>query len=111
LIRRSPLKPGKPLKRGEPLKRGKPLAKRSKKMRDLYRKERVPLVKRLLAGWTACERCGKGAQVVHERRMRSQGGSITDIKNLVVLCHECHAWVHGHPRQATKEGWLSRRFL
>ena len=85
------------------------IRKRSKKTAKLYRTERVPLVKRLLSEIFNCERCGQRSQVVHERLTRARGGSITDPSNCVVLCNPCHDWIHAHPRQATQEGWLTRR--
>jgi len=85
------------------------IRKRSKKTAKLYRDQRVPLVKRLLAEIFNCERCGQRSQVVHERLTRARGGSITDPSNCVVLCNPCHDWIHAHPRQATQEGWLTRR--
>jgi len=85
------------------------IRKRSKKTAKLYRDQRVPLVKRLLSEIFDCERCGQRSQVVHERLTRARGGSITDPSNCVVLCNPCHDWIHAHPRQATQEGWLTRR--
>ena len=82
--------------------------KRSKKTATLYRNERVPLVKRMLEECPSCQRCGYRGQVVHEKLTRARGGSITDEANCVVLCNDCHQWVHGHPAQAAMEGWLIR---
>ena len=86
------------------------IRKRSKKTARLYRTQRVPLVKSLLAETSNCERCGGRNDVVHEKLTRARGGSITDPANCVVLCDPCHAWVHAHPRQSTEDGWLLRRF-
>ena len=83
---------------------------RSKKTVRLYRTERIPLVKFLLAEIPNCQRCGGRNEVVHEKLTRARGGSITDPANCVVLCNACHAWVHAHPRQSTEDGWLLRRF-
>ena len=85
------------------------IRKRSKKTARLYRTQRVPLVKSLLAE-SNCQRCGGRSEVVHEKLTRARGGSITDPDNCVVLCNPCHAWVHAHPRQAAEDGWLLRRF-
>ena len=82
----------------------------------MYRKERRPLVERLIGedavdgtGDPAlCERCGRVAQVVHEPLTRGRGGSITDENNTRKLCHEDHAWAHLHPAASTAEGLLIR---
>ena len=85
----------------------KPIKFRSKKMAKKYREQRVPLVAELLAAIRVCERCGmRESTEVHEIKSRARGGSITDLKNLAVLCHECHAWITTHPKEATAQGWL-----
>jgi len=102
------------------------MRQRSKKQAKLY-VERRKLVERLLQERPFCERhmvnfgknegivfWGWGQQVpstvIHEKKLRSAGGSITDESNLVALCAECHDDVHRHPAQARAEGWIVRRF-
>lgn len=100
----------------------------------LYKEERVPLVIRLLEERPLCERCSQkyfaerdivkvaetyyavkfeNAQrstVIHEKKLRSAGGSITNEDNCVALCQECHREVHAKPAQARKDGWIIGRF-
>lgn len=92
-----------------------PLRKRSKAKAKLYREERVPLVERLLDERPWCERCSVQwgnvrSTVIHEKRLRSAGGSITDEENCVALCGTCHLAVHSSPAQARKDGWITGRF-
>ncbi len=95
-----------------PLKRStKPIRRRSVKMQNLYRKERVPLVKKMLAedetGAPAlCVRCGGVATEVDEIVGRGRGGSFVDEANCQRFCNGCHRWKTDHPAQATEEGWL-----
>lgn len=42
---------------------------------------------------------------LHHRQMRSQGGGDT-VNNLLVVCHVCHAWIHGHTGRAYEWGLL-----
>lgn len=41
----------------------------------------------------------------HHRLMRSQGGK-HEVHNGLALCSACHAWIHAHPEQSYKLGWL-----
>lgn len=99
------------MKRGKPLKRT-PLNKRSSKTKDEY-KQRIPLVKKLLAEKPFCEACpvfakhdGKisyvrrPSQDVHEIVRRSQGGSILDEQNLLCVCRSCHQRIGNYPQLA-----------
>jgi 5-methylcytosine-specific restriction protein A len=60
-----------------------------------------------------CLRCLGVAQDVHHRLVRGMGGSkapaVAGLANLVSLCRICHDWVHGHPGEAYKAGWLVGR--
>lgn len=49
--------------------------------------------------------CTGGAEHLHHRKLRSQGGGHT-VSNLVHICAACHRWVHGHPAAAYRCGWL-----
>lgn len=58
----------------------------------------------------ACEarctvRCTGGAEQLHHRRMRSQGGGHT-VANLLFVCHACHAWIHAQPGESYRRGLL-----
>jgi len=59
-----------------------------------------------------CWRCGRSAvwssPHVHHRKLRSQGGRDAP-SNLLLLCGDCHGWVHGHPRLARLAGWIVSR--
>lgn len=80
---------------------------RSKKRAQLYIKERVPLVKRLLEEKPFCERCKvRRSQDVHEIKSRARGGSILDESNLACLCRACHSFITQNPKQAHAEGFL-----
>ena len=95
---------------------------RSKKKEAEY-KLRRPLVARLLEERPMCEACPIFAahdelvvysrnrgQDVHELVRRSQGGSILDENNLMVVCRPCHQRIGNHPQLAfdlglAKHGW------
>ncbi|MHC9647376.1 HNH endonuclease [Corynebacterium diphtheriae] len=51
--------------------------------------------------------CTGLGQPLHHRRMRSQGGS-HEVTNLIYVCSGCHQWIHGHPKESYKAGWLVR---
>jgi hypothetical protein len=56
-----------------------------------------------------CVRCGLSANHVHHRKLRSAGGRHT-LANLILLCHRCHTWVHGHVVLARVDGWILSRY-
>lgn len=89
------------------MERRKGLRHRSKKTARTYRTERIPLVIAMLEAHPACQRCHTArSSEVHEIKSRARGGSILDPDNLAALCHQCHAWITTHPKDATAEGWL-----
>jgi 5-methylcytosine-specific restriction endonuclease McrA len=95
---------------------------RSKKKEAEYRLRR-PLVARLLKERPLCEACPvfaahdvvvvyvqRSSQDVHEIVRRSQGGSILDEDNLMVVCRPCHQRIGNHPQLAfelglARHGW------
>ena len=90
-------------------------------MAELYRHQRVPLVRDMLADWPWCElaepiwrvdpswrSCARYAIGLHELRKRSQGGSITDPANLLRCCGPCNSWVEDHPLLARQAGLVLR---
>lgn len=90
------------------VKRRTPMKRRSDKRARLYREQRVPLVRALLAERPICERCHRAASTdVHEIKSRARGGSITDPDNLACLCRACHDWITTHPADAQAAGWLA----
>lgn len=112
------------MKRSAIARSTKRIAHRSKKMSKLYAEKRVPLVRHMLGGpddFKACELgpkiigvlpsyddCGKKAVCLHELQKRSQGGSITDINNVMRSCAPCNVWVEDHPLLAHKAGLVRR---
>lgn len=60
-----------------------------------------------------CLRCLGPATDVHHRLVKGMGGSkdplVAGLANLVSLCRICHDWVHAHPGEAYKAGWLVLR--
>jgi len=80
---------------------------RSKKRQELYSKERIPLVIKLLEQYPICQRCSQQRSVdVHEKKTRARSGSITDETNLVCLCRPCHDLITRDPAEAHKRGWV-----
>lgn len=98
--RRQPLRSVTPLRRftvlqgGGELERRTPLRPRSAKLAKVYRLERIPLVRTMLAGQPLCllnlPGCTGLADTVHELLPRGRGGSITDPDNCVPACRTCN---------------------
>src|SRR5688500_8554721 len=64
---------------------------------------------RMVSVGNRCERCGAtGVRLQgHHRRLRSQGGE--DVQeNCVVLCGDCHSWVHANPSAAVAAGLMEQ---
>lgn len=57
-----------------------------------------------------CARCGVWGGHVHHRKMRSQASraEVHTLPNMILLCHVCHGWVHAHPAESYRKGWLVR---
>lgn len=116
-MKRTPLRTVTPLRRftvlqgdGEPERRT-PLRPRSAKMARVYRLERVPLVRTMLAGQPLCQLALPGctglADTVHELLPRGRGGSITDPDNCVPACQSCNdAASNQHITEAQVRGLL-----
>jgi len=51
-----------------------------------------------------CLRCGVPGTEIQHRMRRREGGH--HLWNLVLMCHACHAWAHGHPAIARAFGWV-----
>lgn len=43
---------------------------------------------------------------MHERVLRSRGGDPCDEYNIVLLCRDCHDYIHKNPEWATKNGFM-----
>ena len=104
-----------PLRRTTGLSRSTtPIRKRSRKLAKVYREQRVPLVRRLLAEMPRCEArfsliCTGRSTACHEKVTRARGGSITDEANIICVCHPCHDAIHRNIAEATRSGFLRRR--
>ncbi len=80
--------------------------------RQAVNRERREVIEALLAErGPGCEArlvgCDGRAVDCHELLRRSQGGSLTDPSNLLLLCRSCHSWATEHPADAVTAG-LSR---
>lgn len=115
-MNRTPLTRKTPLKRGSSelktktfLRQKVPLRKRSEKMSEIYRTQRIPLVIEMLeeSPWCSArlKHCTRRATDVHEVKSRARGGSITDKDNCITLCRHCHTFITEHPRWAKEHGW------
>ena len=86
-----------------------PIRRQSKK-RQREQRERVKMLREIEADQEICQRCRQaGANQAHEYLRRSQGGSITEIEGIALICFECHRFITEHPRQAVAEGWAVTR--
>lgn len=87
------------------------LRPRSKRMAEIYRTIRVPLVKALLEENPWCQIriegvCTGRAVDVDEVLSRARGGSITDPDNCRTTCRPCHDYVTNPPADAEPTGSL-----
>lgn len=60
-----------------------------------------------------CERCGMPTPFgeFHHRLPRRMGGTsrpIGTVKNCLYVCVYCHHYIHSHPGESYREGWLLR---
>lgn len=65
----------------------------------------------LLRDGGKCLFCLGDATDVHHRRPKGMGGTSNSyiafgMANLVSLCREHHSWIHAHPEQGYKSGFL-----
>lgn len=126
-MRRTALKPGKArLQTKQPLKAKKRLpqvGKRKKReidetqaiRREYLRTQFICEIGEALRAWAPYDKgCKEGhdqcliaSSCIHERKKRSQGGSLTDPANLMATCVPCNGWVEDHPATAWAMGvWV-----
>lgn len=61
-----------------------------------------------------CVRCGRSGGNTHHRKLRVHctKAEVHLLTNMIVLCGSgttgCHGWVHRHPEESYKAGWLVR---
>lgn len=104
-----------------PFNSKKKMRYRSNEMARMYRAERVPLVREMLAEDPNCELfnrirrvdptyrdCQRRAIGLHELKKRSAGGSITDRDNLLRCCGPCNSAVEDNPDMAWRCGLVMR---
>lgn len=116
LTRKSALRSNSVLTR-TPLKNGGALrAVGSRKKREIaetseFRKEYLATIPDCEIGplilekrYTGYRNCTKRATCLHERKKRSQGGSLVDPVNLMASCTFCNGWVEDHPAMARSLG-------
>ena len=73
-----------------------------------FRKMRPAIEKRSKGMCEAqTEKCVGAGKQVHHRKLRSQGGSNSEV-NLLYVCFPCHEWIHAHPKTSYERGWLIR---
>lgn len=99
------------IKRGSSLLRRSPLAAVSKKRAKLNR-ERTEALRPLREEIRYCQRCGvTGVGLdAHELLRRSQGGSLTDVEGIRLICRACHIWIGNNVDAAEAEGWAVKRW-
>lgn len=84
--------------------------KRQSAKRAREQRGRVAMLRDIEADQQICQRCrADRASQAHEYLRRSQGGSITEIEGIALICFECHRFITEHPRQAVAEGWAVTR--
>ncbi len=83
-------------------------ANKTRQLRRLYQRLR----RRLLRERRKCEAqvvCRGGPSTEVHHLAGREGTRLIDERNLVVVCRECHEWIHSHPRAARREGLLLLR--
>lgn len=67
-----------------------------------------------MAGWGACEVtipgvCSGMGEHIHHRQLRSQGGEHA-VANCIFICSDDHTYIHGHPAESYRNGWIVHGF-
>lgn len=110
LVQKTPLTTKTPLKSGGSLRKVGARKKReiaaSKDVRSFYLAnhshcEIGPLIQHKIEAY---KNCTVIAQCIHERKKRSQGGSLVDTENLMASCFFCNGWVEDWPTLARELG-------
>lgn len=97
------------MRRGKPLKRTGSLVRKTQ-LKGKSKPTSKEIYKQALARDLGCcgtqlpGKCG-GRIDPHHIKMRSQGGEDT-LDNLVCLCRVHHSWVHEHPDESYRLGYL-----
>jgi 5-methylcytosine-specific restriction endonuclease McrA len=52
--------------------------------------------------------CATTGHFLHHILPRSAGGKHT-VANLLQICTACHEYIHAHPEESYRRGWLKRR--
>lgn len=93
------------MKSRKPLVRRTPLRKVSKK--KVAENRELRKIKVHMGEINYCARCKKQAFWLHAHHLKPKGrGGKTEAANLVWVDPICHEWIHAHPLEAEKEGWL-----
>ena len=77
---------------------------KAKQVSLLYRQLRNVFLKKNPKCWVKKPGCTQQATQVHH--LAGRGMNTTKVLTFIAICHGCHEWVHKHPNQARKEGWL-----
>ena len=88
-----------------PLKRGKPLRKASKKRAKELR-QYTSLRKNYLTFEAVCEVCKSSSSTDIHHRAGRNGKFLNDCSLWLAVCRTCHDWIHRHPAEARKQGYL-----
>lgn len=82
----------------------KPLNKKSDKRTQ--QEEKYKIIRQVyLLNHPLCARCGDPSTEVHHTNGRNDD-RLNDKEFFMSSCRSCHEWIHDHPKQARKEGWL-----
>ncbi|WP_256789012.1 HNH endonuclease [Frankia sp. AvcI1] len=111
--RRAPLRAGQPSGRAGAARRAplRPVSAR----RSAQNRQRRQVLAEMAGEMPWCQAmhlvphvmCGGRAVDGHERLTRARGGSITDERNIVLLCRAHHDWVGAHPIDAERLSLLA----
>lgn len=91
------------------VKPAKPVNKESDSMKEsmkVYKKES----KKYITLHPKCEvkGCNKVSECIHHRAGRI-GDNLTDSKNFMAVCLDCHRWIEEHPKEAKGLGYSVSR--
>jgi hypothetical protein len=110
LKRKTPLKPSRILQDQSKPKSGtltrtklnKCSVRQSKRLEEYYAAKEEYMKDKV-----CCEICGNRRELDLHHKAGRIGKLISDKEHFIAICRECHNYIHSHPSEARRNGWLT----